>query len=225
MSEWWTYRLTSFLLFSPRTYHRLFELYNVAIWPLQILALAIGVAIVALLLSRTRHRDRTVAGLLAICWLWAGWAFLYGRYAQVNWVAPWFALAFVLEGLLLVGFGVLGGHVAFDPAESVRTRIAAALAALVVVGYPLLAPAFGRAWTTAEIFGVAPDPTVLATVSALAVGRGWLRVCLLMIPLLWCAITIATLRAMREPEAIVVGAAAIAIVALALAARSRRTGR
>ena len=28
MSEWWTYRLTDFLLFSPRTYDRLFELYN-----------------------------------------------------------------------------------------------------------------------------------------------------------------------------------------------------
>ena len=28
MSEWWTYRLSNFLLFSPRTYYRLFELYN-----------------------------------------------------------------------------------------------------------------------------------------------------------------------------------------------------
>ena len=28
MSEWWTYRLSDFLMFSPRTYHRLFELHN-----------------------------------------------------------------------------------------------------------------------------------------------------------------------------------------------------
>ena len=28
MSEWWTYRLSDFLLYAPRTYFRLFELYN-----------------------------------------------------------------------------------------------------------------------------------------------------------------------------------------------------
>ena len=38
MSEWWTYSLSDFLLFSPRTYYRLFELYNVAIWPLQLVS-------------------------------------------------------------------------------------------------------------------------------------------------------------------------------------------
>ena len=33
MSEWWTYRPSDFLLFAPRTYYRLFELYNAEIWP------------------------------------------------------------------------------------------------------------------------------------------------------------------------------------------------
>ena len=42
MSEWWTYRLSDFLMFSPRTYHRLFELTNAEIWPLQIVTLAAG---------------------------------------------------------------------------------------------------------------------------------------------------------------------------------------
>ena len=35
MTEWWTYRPSDFLLFSPRTYHRLFELYNEWLWPAQ----------------------------------------------------------------------------------------------------------------------------------------------------------------------------------------------
>ena len=37
MSEWWTYSLSDFLLFSPRTYYRLFELYNLAVWPWHVL--------------------------------------------------------------------------------------------------------------------------------------------------------------------------------------------
>ena len=49
MSEWWTYTLSDFLLFSPRTYYRLFELYNAEIWPAQIVALTLGVVLVGLL--------------------------------------------------------------------------------------------------------------------------------------------------------------------------------
>ncbi len=36
MSEWWTYTLSDFLLFSARTYYRLFELYNRDVWPAQL---------------------------------------------------------------------------------------------------------------------------------------------------------------------------------------------
>ena len=42
MSEWWTYRPSDFLLFAPRTYYRLIELYNSEVWPLQIGALIVG---------------------------------------------------------------------------------------------------------------------------------------------------------------------------------------
>ena len=48
MSEWWTYSLSSFLLFSARTYYRLFELYNLDVWPLQIVTLALGLVILVL---------------------------------------------------------------------------------------------------------------------------------------------------------------------------------
>src|SRR5205807_4521090 len=51
MSEWWTYSLSDFLLFSPRTYYRLFELYNLALWPGQIAAIALGIVLLALLLG------------------------------------------------------------------------------------------------------------------------------------------------------------------------------
>jgi hypothetical protein len=195
MSEWWTYRLTSFLLFSPRTYHRLFELYNIAIWPAQLAGAAIGLAIVALLIGHRAHRDRIIAGLLAVCWLWVAWAFLYQRYAQINWAATWFAAAFAFEALLL---GVFAGRIVFSPPRGTGFWIAVALIAMAVVGYPLLAPLVGRPWTTAETFGVTPDPTAIATVATLVLVRGRDRWLLLIVPLLWCAITAATLWAMAK---------------------------
>lgn len=198
MSEWWTYRLTSFLLFSPRTYYRLLELYNLAIWPAQIAGLAIGLAIFALLIGKRGPRERIIAGLLAVCWLWVAWAFHYQRYAQINWVAPWFAAAFAFQGLLLLVLGVLAGRIVFERPAVARFWIAIAVIAFAVLGYPLLAPLAGRPWTTVEIFGVAPDPTAIATVAALALVRGRIRWLLLVVPLLWCAVAAATLWAMES---------------------------
>jgi len=69
MSEWWTYRLTSFLLFSPQTYYRTIERYNLEIWPAQLVGVAIGLAIIALLMVKGATRERIIAALLAACWL------------------------------------------------------------------------------------------------------------------------------------------------------------
>ena len=76
MSEWWTYRLSDFLLFSPRTYFRLFVLYNTDFWPLHLAALGLGGA---LCVAAARGRVRTAWLVLAPCWLWVGGAFHLGR--------------------------------------------------------------------------------------------------------------------------------------------------
>jgi hypothetical protein len=224
MSEWWTYRLTSFLLFSPRTYYRTIELYNLAIWPAQLVGVAIGLAIVVLLLSKHGQRDRIIAALLAACWLWTGWAFHYERYAQINWAAVWFAAAFALQALLLVALGVIGGRIVFEPAGGRVYWVATALVAMLAVGYPLLARATERSWTTAEVFGASPDPTALATVATLALARGRVRWLLLIVPLLWCFVGAATLRAMNAPEAFLLPAITLlALLPVAVSSSRRAT--
>ena len=225
MSEWWTYRLTSFLLFSPRTYYRTIELYNLDVWPAQPAGLAIGIAIVALLATGSGSRDRTVAALLAVCWLWIGWAFHCERYAQINWVATWIGALFALVAALLVFVGGIGRRIAFAIPGGRMARAAIALVAIIVIGYPLLAPITGRVWSSAEVFGVAPDPTALATVAALAFAQRRIRWALLPIPLLWCAFTALTLRAMKSPEFfVVIGVGLLAsIVALSSSDRARET--
>jgi Family of unknown function (DUF6064) len=217
MSEWWTYTLSDFLLFSPRTYYRMLELYNLAVWPAQVAGIAIGCAVIALLFGKHRWRGRIIAGLLAACWLWIGWAFHYQRYAQINWAAPWFAAAFAIQALLLVVLGVLAGRLVFRPPVGREGWLAITLAVFAILLYPLLAPLSGRAWMTAETFGVAADPTAIATVAVLARVHGGVRWLLVLIPLCWCAIAAATLWTMEAQDALVVAGAAL--LALLLAAR------
>jgi hypothetical protein len=95
--------------------------------------------------------------------------------------------------------------------------------ALVLLGlaYPLLAPLLGRPWTQAEVFGLAPDPTVAATLGVLLAAERphWL---LIVAPLLWCAVSGATLWTMDAPEAPILPA--VAIVTLAVAAWTAARG-
>jgi hypothetical protein len=212
MSEWWTYSLSDFLLFSPRTYYRLFELYNAAMWPLQILALALGVALLGLLLRDTAWRGRAIAAILAACWLWVAWAYLWQRYDTINWAASYFAVGFAIEALLLIWTGIVRDRLGFLSGAGPVGAAGLCIFVFALVGYPLIGPLNERPWRQAEIFGLAPDPTAIATLGVLVAAHRP-RWSLLIIPLIWCAISAATLWTMQSPDAVVVTAtAALALV-------------
>jgi hypothetical protein len=197
MDEWWSYSLSDLLLFSPRTYYRLLERHNEVVWPAQLLTLALGTGILFLLRTPSSKQGRIIAGILALLWVWVAWAFLLSRYATINPVMRYVAPLFVLEALLLVWWGVIGGKLSFAVERRVRAKIGAALFMLGLLLYPALATIFGRRWQQAEVFGIAPDPTVIATVGLLLLTSSRFRWGLLPVPLIWCAITAATPWAMN----------------------------
>jgi hypothetical protein len=215
MEEWLSYSLSDFLLFSPRTYYRLFEIHNRAIWPAQIVTLLFGAVILLLARRGGAWRARLIAAILAGCWLWVGWAYHLQRYSTINWIAPYFAAGFAIQALLLSWTGVMRGRlsVRFDARTIGRAGLCIFLFALLV--QPLIGPLVGRDWMQAETFGGTPDPTAVATLGLLlAAGRvAWP---LLIVPLLWCAISGATLWAMDSPDAMVVPGAAAVVLLLAL---------
>jgi hypothetical protein len=219
MTEWWDYRLSDFLLFSPRAYWRLFELHNDAFWPLPIVTLALGMAALLLAVLRPRHQGRPIAILLAILWAFVGWSFLWQRYATINWAAAYVAPLFAVEALLLLIVGGMLDRLSFDQ-RSAR-RIAGFALVTLGLAYPLLAPLSGRPWQAAEGFGLAPDPTSIATLGFLLLARGGSVLLLLLIPLLWCLASSVTLHAMNDRQAWVPFAAAmLAVAAAALVLRT-----
>ncbi|HEV7814296.1 MAG TPA: DUF6064 family protein [Janthinobacterium sp.] len=191
MSEWSTYTLSDLLMFSARTYYRLIELYNLATWPLHLLAAGAGVALVLCAQRADERSGRIAAVLLGLCWLWVAWAFHAERYATINSAAPYFAAGFAIQGTLLVFAGNLRAN---------RDRFGLGLLLLALLGYPLLALLSGRPWPQAEMFGIAPDPTAAATLALLALSprASWV---LWPVPLLWSAVSGATLWTMQVRHA------------------------
>ena len=212
-AEWLTYSLSDFLLFSPRTYYRLFELHNRAIWPAQVPALALGLAILALSLRGGARQWRAAAAILATCWLWVAWAYLLERYDSINWAAKYLAAGFAAEALLLAWAG-FRGRLILRPDAGWISRAALGILLFALVLQPLVGPLVGRAWAQVEIFGVTPDPTVVATLGALQLAADRTPWELLAIPLAWCAISGATAWAMGSPDALLMPAVAVATLAL-----------
>jgi hypothetical protein len=201
MQDWWTYSLTDFLLFSPRTYYRLFELYNAAVWPAHAVTFVLG-ALILILIWRRQH-PTIVWLVLATMWVWVAAAFHLERYATINWAATYFAIAFALEAIILL----LSSARAFDGRPSGLILFTLALA------YPLVALAVGRPFAQAEAFGIAPDPTAIATLGIL-LSASRTRFVALIIPLLWLTFSTLTLFAMAAPDRWILSAITAACVVL-----------
>jgi hypothetical protein len=195
MSEWWTYTLSDFLMFSPRIYWRLVEQYNRDVWPLHGLMWVLGLGLPWLAASGRPQAFRAVACLLALGWLWVGWAFHWQRYAGINSAAPWLAGAFFLQAVLLAGAGMAAGRMPLQAAGS-RQRGLGGLLVLAGLLYPLLGLASGRPWAQAETLGLSPEPTALFTLGLLLLGGQPVsragRALLFLIPLLSLLVGAAT---------------------------------
>jgi len=173
--------------------------------------LALGMIILWLLYRPAQERRRIISAVVAVLWAFVAGAFLWTRYATINWAAIYFAWLFAIEAVLLV-------RLSFRPGHDVAGTLGIGVFAFSLALYPLFAPVLGRGWRQAEVFGVAPDPTVLATLGLLLVAERppWWT---LVVPLLWCLVSGAMLWAMGSPEAWILGLAAV----LVLGARSLRS--
>lgn len=224
MTEWWTYRPSDFLMFSPRIYWRLFESVNQAWWPAHVVLIGAPLLWMA---ARARQRFAWGRGIalpalfLSCCWALVGWAFLHQRFAPINWIADVYAVGFA---------GVAFGLIALAASARLRETVSAArfacalaLALWAVLGHPLLSGVMGRPWQQAEVLGLAPDPTAIGTLGFLLLVDGapavarWLRRVLWTVALLWCMLSAATLATMESPQA------GVLLVALALALLAART--
>ena len=161
--------------------------------------LAAGLAIVLLALWQPRGHGLWVALILAALWAFVSWPFLWSRYAAINWAIAYVVPAFGLQALLL---GLVGAAVAliFDW-KDIAARLGLLLTVIGLVAYPLLPPLFGRPLASAEVFGIAPDPTAIVTLGILLAASGRFVPLLFPIPILWLLLSGLTLRTMGDPQA------------------------
>jgi hypothetical protein len=191
MTEWWTYRPSDFLMFSPRVYARLIEAANESAWPAQGLGVAAALGVLVLLWRRDAWGLRVALFLLGVAWASVALLFHARHFATINSAAPVFAWAFGLQALCFLSLASWPRVATWADAGTLRRPLTLAVATAALL-YPLLAPLQGRPAAQAEVFGLLPDPTVLATLAVLLGLRVPVPVVLLAwtVPLLWCAVAL-----------------------------------
>jgi len=195
MGELASYRLSDFILFSETVYYRQFELYNQAIWPLHIVAILFSLLLAYALWKKPAWAGRVISGCLVVAWLWVAWAFLYQRFQQIHVVAEYYALSFALQAGLLVWYGVIKNRLTRCSTSQLRIMIGAMALFVALVLYPFTPFMTGRNWLQFEMFAIAPDPTVLATLAILFAYK--VPKVLYAIPVIWVIVSGMTLFVMQ----------------------------
>ncbi|MCZ4316275.1 DUF6064 family protein [Comamonadaceae bacterium G21597-S1] len=224
MGEWSSYRLDDFLMYSPRVWYRMLELHHRAWWPVQVVAATLGAGLLWAIHRRHAAALRLALVLVGASLLFVAWAFHGGPHASINLAAPYYAVAFGIEGLLLLGLALLRRDLVLAHSDG-PTGLAVALLALALLLYPALALLWARPLAQAEWFALAPDPTMLAALALLLLvardGHGLRHprrtgAGLSILPLSWCVVTGTTSWVLGAPDWWLMPSAALLVCLVAL---------
>jgi Family of unknown function (DUF6064) len=207
------------LPFTREVYIRLLEHYNAAIWPVQIIALGLGIIVLLLILKPRIGGDRFIAAILAGAWIWTGIVYHGMFLAPLNWAATASGGLFALQGALLAWTGLLRGRLAFRFLPTPRAWAGLAFAVLALAA-PLAGPLTDLGWSRAPAIGIASGPTALFTLGVLLLADGRTPVRLLLIPLLWTGIAGVSAWLLRLPHDLILPVAGITAAWLAFIPRN-----
>lgn len=94
------------LPFTTDQFLAVFADYNRAVWPAQLLLLALGIALTVAAYLGLPGTQRLIALGLALLWAWMGVVYHLGFFRHINPAAGLFGAVFVVEAVLLVLWGL-----------------------------------------------------------------------------------------------------------------------
>jgi hypothetical protein len=175
------------LPFTVDQFISVFERYNLAVWPAQILLNILGAAAVFVAIKRLDSSNRIIAGILAFLWVWIGLVYHFAFFISINPAAYVFALLNVLQGVVFLVFGVFRPRLSFGFRLDIYAIVGAAFVLYAMIIYPVLGYFLGHVYPKAPTFGL-PCPTTIFTFGLLLWTDMKLPRTVLVIPFLWSII-------------------------------------
>jgi len=185
--------------------------------------LAVLLLLVAFALVARPNSSRIVGALLAVSWVWVGAAHQLQHMATLNFMAPIYGIAWIVEGVLIAFTCTVLGRLRFRFGGDFRGWTGLGLAVFGLFGYPLVALLLGISWRALPLAGMAPDPTVIFTAGILVATRERPPLHLFVIPLGWAGVAAMSAYLLNFPLDYAVSVAVLAAAVLAIRMRMRST--
>lgn len=171
--------------FTTEQFYGVFTAYNTAVWPMQLMLLALGVLAVVLLTRQRSYSSVGISSILIALWVWQALAYHLAFFTAINPLAYAFAAVFIAGAAVFFWQGVIRRALIFKPASGWRAWAGWGLMIFAFLIYPAWTYLYGHRYPAFPTFGL-PCPTTLFTIGLLAFLVKPYPRSVLVVPVLWC---------------------------------------
>lgn len=175
--------------FTTEQFLKVFEQYNLSVFPLQLIILFIGLLAFYALWLKKPIFNKIIGAYLAFIWLWAGIVYHIFFFADLNSPAYVFGSLFIIQGILIFNETFISKGLQFRFRKSAKDITGVFLVFFGLVLYPLLSWLMKGSELLIISAGL-PCPTVIITFGFYALIQGRVRWFMFIIPLLWSLVGI-----------------------------------
>lgn len=200
MSDLLSYSVSDFVSFSMEPYLALYKLYNDAIWPMQVVA---AILTVLIFLIVWRGKDLSMAytrisyAVLAAMWCWIATKFHLERFATINIGAGIYAALFYAQAAFLLITALTAQTMTLVNQTGLLATFGRFIFVFGIAIWPIASVAGSGDVSYLHQFGLAPDPTALATLGIVMLATNRAKYLLSVIPLIWLGLAATTYFVLR----------------------------
>ena len=160
-----------------------FEVYNLAIWPMQVVAYVLGTAAVLLVVRKTALSGRIIMGILSFLWLFSAGFFIFAL-VPIYRPAYAFGALFIVQAAVFLAL-VIKPRLSFACGRDVYAAVGLVFIAFAMIGYPVLGYFIDHRYPQSPPFGLTPCPLSVFTFGLLLLADSRVPKWVLAIPFLY----------------------------------------
>jgi hypothetical protein len=175
------------LPFTVEQFMGIFEKYNIAVWPMQIILVLIALSALFLSLRKFSYSDKFISAILGFFWLWIGVVYHLTHFTSINTAAYLFGALYIIQGLIFIFVGGIKSRLSFKLQPNAYGIIGSLFILYALIIYPILGYFLGHVYPKNPTFGL-PCPTTIFTFGLLLWTDKIVPKYVLVIPLIWSMI-------------------------------------
>lgn len=171
------------LPFSSDQFISVFQMYNLSVWPMQILFYILAIYIIYLIFKNSKNSSKIISLILFFFWLWIGVVYHLIYFIKINPAAKIFGIVFIIQALLFFIFGVIKNKIKYTFSKNIYSYLGIIFIFTALLFYPLVGLLLGHTYPNSPTFGL-PCPTTIFTFGVLLLAQK-LPKSIVIIPFMW----------------------------------------